>query len=355
MINRQILNKILEAGIRAPSGDNSQPWRIKIHQNSVSIYCMVDADESYYDYKQRGSFIAHGALVESIIIAAETLGYKVIVREFPKKEEPYLTAILDFKPSVRKRHYLYNAIFERTTNRRKYRDIPLSESHKKMLLDITREYPNYKLILIEDRKDKEKVSEALSFTDRFFLEDKHTHRILFNKIRFIKDDHVLSRTGMHINTLELIPPEKVAIRLFSKWKILKIFNIFGISKMLPKNTARLYNTSSAIAVAVMPGKRSIDFFNAGRYIQRLWLTATESGMAFAPITALPYLASMIEENKKNLISRKHVEDALKADKIIKQTAGIKNNNTIVMTFRLGYADKPTSYSNRLPLEEVLLH
>lgn len=351
-MDKKILGKLLEAGIQAPSGDNAQPWRFKIIDNKLYIYCVPDADESYYDYKQRGSFIAHGAVIENIIIAAETFGYKVNIRIFPHKEEPNLTAILEFKPIARKQHDLYDAIFERVTNRKKYKSIRLSEKHKKEFFNLTKKYSNFRLILIEDNEEKRKISEALSFNDRFFLEDKHTHKNLFSKIRWTSQEAEKIRTGLYIKTLELAPPEEIMMKLLRNWEILKLLRKLGISKMIPKSTSSLYNTSSAIGIVVMQGKQNKNFIMAGRFIQRLWLTATKLGVAFAPVTAVPYLAARIEENDKGAISKEHIRDALNANKIIKDICGIKNE-TICMIFRLGYADKPSAYSNRLPFEKVL--
>ncbi len=352
-MDRKILNKILEAGIQAPSGDNSQPWRFKTRDSGVDIYCEAGADDSYYDFKNRGSLIANGAAIENIIIAAAEFGYKVNVSLFPDKKYPNLTAHLEFKPGPKQKNDFYKTIFARTTNRKEYKKTVLLEAHKKELQNLAKKYSDFKLILIDDPEAKQAVAEALSFNDRFFLEDKHTHDNLFSKIHFTaeKADHV--RTGFYIKTMELNPMAERMMKLFRNWRTLTYFRKLGVAKMITKTTASLYNTSSAIGVVVMEGKRDEDFVAAGRFIERLWLTANSLGVAFAPVTAVPYLASLVTEKSTGTISKEHIRDIVTADKVIREAGGIKNE-TIAMVFRLGYADKPTAYSNRLPLSKVTL-
>ena len=42
-MNPDILQQILEAGCQAPSADNSQPWKFRIHGDVVDIFKKLDA------------------------------------------------------------------------------------------------------------------------------------------------------------------------------------------------------------------------------------------------------------------------------------------------------------------------
>ena len=61
------IRQILESGIQAPSGENSQPWRFKRERNGdverVWLFNRPEADQSLYNYEQSGSYVAHGALL----------------------------------------------------------------------------------------------------------------------------------------------------------------------------------------------------------------------------------------------------------------------------------------------------
>ena len=84
--------KILEEAIYAPSGENCQPWKFAVDGSNVHIFNVPEADASLYNFEQRGSYVAHGALIENIVIVALKYGYKASVKLFPIKEEPDLVA-----------------------------------------------------------------------------------------------------------------------------------------------------------------------------------------------------------------------------------------------------------------------
>ncbi len=70
------MQKILEAGVRAPSGENCQPWRFVVAGDTLSIFNIPERDLSPYNFNQLGSMVAHGALIENIVIAATAFGYR---------------------------------------------------------------------------------------------------------------------------------------------------------------------------------------------------------------------------------------------------------------------------------------
>jgi nitroreductase len=119
---REAISKIIEAGIRAPSGDNCQPWRFEVKDNRISIYNIPDRDNSLYSWGQRASYIAHGALIENMTIAAAHLGYAAKIKLFPESRDPNLVARLTLEqPAPPEEGALYEAIFARATNRKPYR------------------------------------------------------------------------------------------------------------------------------------------------------------------------------------------------------------------------------------------
>lgn len=97
MINKETIQKILEASINAPSGSNSQPWRFEFFDNELRIIATPEKDHPILNFRNRGTWVAHGALIENIIIAATHFGFKTKPHFFPDYRDPNLTAILEFK------------------------------------------------------------------------------------------------------------------------------------------------------------------------------------------------------------------------------------------------------------------
>src|ERR1019366_8956249 len=97
MVSREVIERILEAGIRAPSGENSQPWRFKVEGERVLLFNRPEADQSLFNFHQNGSLVAHGALLANVKVAAAYFGCEAEIALFPDEAEENLIARIDFK------------------------------------------------------------------------------------------------------------------------------------------------------------------------------------------------------------------------------------------------------------------
>ena len=74
-MSRDTLTKILDLARWAPSGDNTQPWRFEIVDDAlIRVHGNDTRDHILYDYDGHPSHIAHGALLETMRIAASGFG-----------------------------------------------------------------------------------------------------------------------------------------------------------------------------------------------------------------------------------------------------------------------------------------
>src|SRR5882672_7454414 len=120
MVSRDLIDKILEAAIRAPSGENSQPWRFKVEGDRVWLLNYPDADRSLYNFHQNGSLVSHGTVIANMRIAAQHLGLEATVKLFPDDTKENLVATIDFKEVGPEVALLYDVIGKRVTNRKHY-------------------------------------------------------------------------------------------------------------------------------------------------------------------------------------------------------------------------------------------
>src|SRR4051812_5499587 len=77
------LKEILALSVFAPSGDNAQPWRFEASGSTLSVFNMPEKDATPYNFHERGSYVAHGALTENIVISARHRGVETAVEYFP--------------------------------------------------------------------------------------------------------------------------------------------------------------------------------------------------------------------------------------------------------------------------------
>lgn len=62
--------RLVRAGSLAPSGDNLQPWSFTTENNSLLVGHDPDRDHALFNVRDLASYIALGAVLENIAIAA---------------------------------------------------------------------------------------------------------------------------------------------------------------------------------------------------------------------------------------------------------------------------------------------
>jgi len=345
MIEKALIQSIIEEAVHAPSGDNSQPWRFEVRGNEIDIYNLVGRDATLFNFKNRGDFLAHGALIENIGIVAEHFGCEATVTMFPEQGRNDHTATVRLeRVADKKENGLFKVIRERATNRKTYKAYTLTEEEKQNIGQM-RGVGGEEIRLADGREEVSKLASIVSLNERLLLENKHIHDFLFSIIRWT-DEEEKGKPGMHVKTLELAPPQRFAFRRFKSWKFVECANKIGASKFIAKENAKVYASSSAIGAIIMKGDAPKDFMQAGRLLERMWLTLTDRGLSLQPVTAVAYLAQRIKAGDASELSVEHQELIKKADKETREILGI-GDEAIAMVFRIGKADKPSGRAFKL--------
>jgi nitroreductase len=336
--------RIIALAIHAPSGDNAQPWRFRVSGDVLDVYNIPGKDNSPYNFKERGSFFAHGALIENFVIAASSFGCAAVVTLFPSADPDHVARIVISDGNVAA-DPLAEQITARATNRKAYEKKPLGADHKHAVVQAARDAGAGELRLVEDPKEIKRIARMISLSDRLIFEDKEIHDAIFGSIRWTEEEEKAHRSGLYVKTLELPPPARVMFRLFRHWPFLRVANRLSASKGIAAQSAKNYGASSAIGIVTIPGDRAVDFVQAGRLFQRVWLTATASGVSLQPITALAYLAVRTAAGETGGLSREHQALVLQAERDIRAAFG-DPSGTIAMLFRVGYGGKPSAQSRK---------
>ena len=350
-INKNMQNeikKILEVAVNAPSGENAQPWRFTVKDNQIFIFNISKRDQSLYNFSQKGSLVAHGTLIENIVIATSQNGYKADISLFPDLQEPNLTAVIKLVETNPTEERFYPFIKERATNRKPYENKKLNEGQKRSFLNAPEEVGGGgKIILVDEEDKKRALGEAASVNERVMFDNQFLHNFFFNHINWTEEEEKEKRIGFYIKTLELPPPARVLFKIIRYWPVMKIFNLLGFAKMAAKGNAKLYATAGAFGAIVVDGDSSRDFINAGRLMQRVWLKATKMGLGFHPVTGILFLARRVIAGETKELSETHIQLIKKSHETIKLAFGVENG-VIAIVFRVGYAEKPSARSSKLP-------
>ncbi len=346
MVQRAVIQRILETAVYAPSGDNAQPWRFVYENDAIFIYNIPDRDATLYNFRQRGSYVGHGALVENIVIAASEEGFDTSVFYFPG---PALcTARIDLRQGTKNEHPLYKSIRVRSCNRKPYDRSPLGPRDLNTLQEAVG-HANVSLTLVEDRDVIRALAGAVSTNERVLMENRGLHDFLFSMIRWSIRDEQRS-PGLFIKTMEFPPPVRLILKyIVSNWSALRVLNLIGFSKSIAKQSAALYESSSAIGALIIESDADRAYMDAGRVLQRVWLTATTNGLSMQPITAIPYLRDRIEAGGSEMFTEEHRTLIRSAYAIMMRAFTIRREEQhIAMVFRIGRGPKPTASSHKLP-------
>ena len=342
------IKNIVELAVNAPSGDNGQPWKFRIIKKSLEVILVSDADDSLFNFRETGSIFAHGALILNIEIISSTLGYETTVEYFPNGESNELTARIHFQSKKKViEDPLFKSVKRRCTNRKFYSTKKLDGKHKETLEKVFSDDDNIDLHLLENLSENPNIIRILSFNDRLLLENQKIHQKIFSIINWTNEEEKLKRKGLFVDAMELNPAQVAAFRNFSNWNSMRVLNKLGISKLIAKQNQRLYLSSSAIGIVVINSDTRINFLNAGKTFQKLWLTATKIGLSIHPVTGIAYLINSVKAGNIKDFSDSDLELIREAEKQINSSFNLMGQ-TFAMIFRVGYSDAPSAKSAKLP-------
>lgn len=351
---KDIIKNILEYAVQAPSGNNSQPWKFRVTGNKIYIFNVVDNDVTPYNFDQKGSYIAHGALVENISIIAPHYGYDAHIELFPDAGQPNIVAVVTLEKRE-KRTLNEESLFEyiplRATNRRVYKEMPLVPEHKEEILKTAKEVPDGgEIKLIDARNEMRDLAQALGLHERLIFENKMIHDIVFSHMLWSEKENAMKRRGLYIKTKFPDMPSVLLplMKLFGHWSFVRIINKIGFPKKIQQQSAASCVSSSALCAILADHDANENFLMSGRLFQRIWLKATKLGLSIQPVTGIPYLARRILlAGKTDGFSQEQVDLIRKANEIIHHIVN-KNKKTIIMIFRIGYSDMPPIKTLKLP-------
>lgn len=340
------LKQIINAAIQAPSGDNSQPWEFVISGNVIELYNNPDKDNPVFNFKQRGSLIAHGAAIENILISAFSFGYRTNLEILPDQDNSNFIARIKFEQAESKSpHPLYEAIFKRATNRKPYSLDLLTIDQKEQLIKLAETFNGLSLFLAEQADQKLVLGHASSIAEQTMLTYKPLHNYFFHSVRWNQAEQDYHRSGLFIKTMELAAPQKLVFKLLSFWPFAKFAQRMKLPRFIASENAKVYAQSSAIGIIVAQNDSPEQFILTGRLLQQIWLTITSWGFSLQPIAGSLYLNQRLEENSIEGLSFSQQQGIIKAVANIKKIYG-NPSGIITMMFRVGKGEEPSARSSR---------
>lgn len=355
-MSRDTLVRILELARWAPSGDNTQPWKFEVlADNRIAIHGFDTRMHVLYDFDGHPSQMAHGALIETLRIAASGFSLEADwkVRQGSSDEAPVYDVSLRSVPDM-VADPLLPYIEKRVVQRRPMQTTPLSSSqHESLSLAVG---PNYSLQCFESFGDRLRVARLLWANAHIRLtcpEAYQVHRDIIEwGVRFSNDRLPEEAIGVDPLTARLMK------WVMQSWGRVEFFNRYLMGTVAPRIQLDFVPAMACAAhLLLRPVKQPVslgDYVEAGMAMQRLWLTATALGLhlqpEMTPVIFRWYARSgrrftddlMINGNVRRLASR------------FEALANAEEDQNFVFFCRLGQSNAPKSRSLRKSLSQLLV-
>ena len=280
----QHITDILELARWAPSGDNTQPWRFEvIDDHHLIVHAFDTRDHCVYDLDGHPSQIAHGALLETLAIAASAHGLRATFSrqsDSPESSPNYrveLTPDGDVTPDP-----LLPFIQKRSVQRRAMRITPLTSAQKQALQAAVGNF--YTVRWFEGGLQRWQMAKLMFDNAKLRLtlpEAYSVHRSIIEwNARFSEDKVPDQALGLDVMTLKLMR------WVMGSWQRVAFFNRYLAGHLTPRIEMDLlpglFCAAHFALLADRPPKNIDDYAAVGRAVQRFWLTATSLGLQLQP-------------------------------------------------------------------------
>jgi nitroreductase len=314
--NLQKMRHFAQYGVLAPSGHNSQPWQLTFRDDALLV-----AVNQHRHLSGDGSgllsvepYISIGAFVETTVLAAHGLGYRLAVELFPSERHIARLTIADKVPA---QPPIIDAILSRSSNRHAFQN---SRLEHEVLADIaTKNFDSITKTIITKRADIDFMAEV-SMTGTAGIMQQKGYRKELSK--WVRTNLTRKFEGMPGFTHGIHGAKSIV----AKPAVRYIRN----QKPLVNNIGNLVRNSAALIIVRCANDDLATFLNAGRQYVALSVNAQKNGVASSAVGA-----SVLNQETSKLVCERFL---------------IKDRPVFVLRF--GLATITPAHSPRLPVELV---
>lgn len=356
ILSTEVICRILERARWAPSGDNTQPWRFQIMaDDKVIVHGHDTRDEILYDFDGRASHMAHGALLETMRIAASAEGMAMTWRAQADDECRKIQYAVCFEkaPNIAP-DPLAPYIETRTVQRRPMRLAPLFEMQRQALVKAVGE--QYQLQFFESFRERKKIAALLWDNAYIRLTCPEAFPVHKNIIewgaRFSKDRIPEQAVGVDPMTAKLMR------WVMASWARVQFFNRYLMGTVAPRvQLDYLPALFCSAHVLIRPNhvpRNLEDWVALGCAMQRFWLTATSVGLQLQPEMTPVIFRWYARARRVFSADANFAERCSALANQFESVAGASTDEPFGFFCRIGISSPPDSRSLRLDLAELML-
>jgi len=288
MITEDTILKIIKCAVKAPSGHNTQPWKFKFENESISILPDFSRALPVVDGDNHALYISLGCALENLIIAANQFDYETKVTIHDSGNETFIQ--VDFNQiGETVKTDLFSFIEKRQVTRKKYTPEKIQkEVINKLFEDVLAESVQVKLFLsepeIENLTPYIIEGNNLQFNNKAFVKE------LVSWFRFSEKEVLLKGDGLWSASMGL-PNMGRYIGNF-------VMKNFVTAKSEAKRLKKIISKSAGFALFMVEKNDPVHWIKLGQAFQRFGLKATKMNISHAhvnmPCEELPVREKMIQ-------------------------------------------------------------
>lgn len=341
-MNNDILKYLAEAGQRAPSADNSQPWLFVSNDQELRLF--VDLEKiklSCFNVTHPAILLAMGAVIENIVQAAKWIGQEIDV-DYSFNPDNGLCAIFRISenlhelPDNAKSHPL----FMRGTNRLPFSNKPIPKSISDEIVGLATE--DNQILFFQNHEDINQWSKWIQTASEVRFQTPDLHDWFGQCLKFTPEE-ISSNEGLDVNTLGLPAIGVGFLKATQTWKRMNFFNKFGTYKLIAQMEG--FNIKKSPALIGFAGPLNNDIaIETGRLMARAWVKLNEAGLSVHPYFVIPDQMYRLKQQK---VAPEFIK---KIQALESEVQARTQNEFLYMLFRVGYCEKHPVKSRRRPVE-----
>ena len=353
-MSNETLTRIIDLARWAPSGDNTQPWRFEIVDDGlVRVHGFDTRDHILYDFDGHPSHIAHGALLETMRIAASGFGLETSWTVLTAGEDRNPVYDIKFAPdAATAKDPLFDCIEKRVVQRRPMNTTPLTNAQRQALVSAGGE--DFQVQLFEGLSERWKVALLLWDSAKIRLtcpEAYPVHKEIIEwRARYSKDRIPEQAVGVDPATARLME------WVLHSWERVAFFNRYFLGTVPPRIQLDLLPALFCAAHLLVRPKRPPvgleDWVRVGIAVQRIWLTATLHGLHLQPEMTPVIFRWYARAGRPFSTESALYEKSLKLSGDFERVASATVADKFAFFARVGTSQIPKSRSTRLDLVEL---
>jgi molybdopterin/thiamine biosynthesis adenylyltransferase len=359
LVTGDIIEHVVDAARRAPSGGNVQAWRFEATNGSIDFFYDPDHSHSAMDIDQRGSLVALGAGVLNARVAAAARHRLGPVRIFPEGRyagQGASHAMANHVATMTLGNERDTALAglapyleSRVSNRRLGSPTTIvADDVEALRRAVTAE--GGRLHFYSDREQIAQGAKMLGAADRLRFLLPTVHSQMLSEVKWPGQDDL--HTGLDVRSLEMDATGLAALELLARGDVMGHLTDWRAGAILAARTEMAVATSSALALITVPRSDPTWYVRGGGALERFWLTAEMLGLGVQPAAPL-YVYAVDEIDLLELGGERNLDELDRQARAFAAFWDLEAGESMIMALRVLHAPRPSVHSIRRPLSEVL--